>query len=133
LTSVSLPISVEVLCTHCFMNCSALRDVQFEDNSKLPRIERGAFFQCSSLVCSLAPSVFELGHPLYFASTPGIQHPLSKLEEIEYVGFYHGRVTLASCLGGVRVPTRIERGSAFTFTDLPGHILTRSSLIIHWV
>jgi hypothetical protein len=47
---------ITVLCERSFLQCSELREVGFESNSKLLRIESFAFVQCSSLQSIVIPS-----------------------------------------------------------------------------
>jgi hypothetical protein len=47
---------ITVLCQQSFADCSELREVGFESNSKLLRIESLAFFHCSSLQSIVIPS-----------------------------------------------------------------------------
>jgi hypothetical protein len=48
--------TITVLCGRSFVRCSELREVRFESNSKLRRIESLAFWSCSSLQSIVIPS-----------------------------------------------------------------------------
>jgi hypothetical protein len=60
---------VEILCSSCFRSCESLRDVQFESNSQLRRIESYAFLGCSSLESILLPASLNTIDGSAFASS----------------------------------------------------------------
>jgi hypothetical protein len=62
LSSICIPLRVEILCKSCFGKCQALSVVTFRSGSQLSDIESHAFSQCSSLSSITIPSsVRQLG------------------------------------------------------------------------
>jgi hypothetical protein len=49
LESIRIPASIQLFDEYCFYQCRALEKVEFEQNSQLKKIGRGAFFSCVSL------------------------------------------------------------------------------------
>jgi hypothetical protein len=41
--SIELPASIQVICENCFLHCSRMASITFVADSRLSRIERGAF------------------------------------------------------------------------------------------
>ena len=49
ITSVTIPATVTTICTNAFYNCTALKNVTFEQNSALTEIRYCAFLNCGAL------------------------------------------------------------------------------------
>jgi hypothetical protein len=56
LQSIHIPASIQLLDAYCFYQCRALEKVEFEKNSQLKKIGRGAFFSCISLKSITIPN-----------------------------------------------------------------------------
>lgn len=49
ITKVIIPSSIQMLGNNVFSNCTALQEIEFEENSQLAKIPNNAFYKCTSL------------------------------------------------------------------------------------
>jgi hypothetical protein len=91
LQSIRIPASIQLLDVYCFYQCRALEEVEFEQNSQLQRIRKGAFLGCVSLKSITIPkSVQFLDKSCFFMCeklTNIIFESCSNLEQIEESAF----------------------------------------------
>jgi hypothetical protein len=84
---ITLSRDIEVICEGCFSYCSSISSFAFESDSRLIRIEAGAFSNCSSLRSICIPSSVEIVGEHCFAACPSLSSLTfesgSKLAEID--------------------------------------------------
>ena len=67
LTAVTIPGSIEILGDRAFGECESLKDVIFEENSRLKRVEDGAFSGCESIISLALPEGVEyIGYNAFY-------------------------------------------------------------------
>jgi hypothetical protein len=105
--SILIPASVEEICDRCSCWNGELQTVEFEPNSKLRSIGRGAFHMCDSLEAIDIPSSVEVLRERCFMLCSSLRTVTfgegSKLREIEFGAFDH-----CQSLESVSAPPSVE-------------------------
>jgi hypothetical protein len=106
LTSICIPLSVRVLCQHCFDGCGSLSRVTFQSGSRLLAIHSHVFRGCSSLRSICIPRSVEILSQMCFSECRSLSivtfESRSHLRDIEYSAFC-GCTSLMS----IRIPSSL--------------------------
>lgn len=105
LSSITIPGSVETIGDCAFINCGALKDVEFSQNASLEEIGSGAFWRCYSLQSIILPnSLLNLGNGAFQECKGLVSVTLSEsLASIEDYAF-----TNCSSLTSIELPNSLE-------------------------
>jgi hypothetical protein len=92
LKAIAIPVSVEVICEASFAKCASLATVTFSGDSKLSRLEDGAFFE-SGLTAIAIPASVEVICEVCFAKCASLasvafsaESRLARIEDGAFAG-----------------------------------------------
>jgi hypothetical protein len=105
LSTIQIPISIEILGSSCFFFCESLSFITFESNSRLTRIESSAF-SCSALQSIVIPSRVEILGSNCFGGCLSLSsitfESNSHLTKLEFETFS------CSALQSIQIPSSVE-------------------------